>query len=870
MEADSPNCISNAYEEAEGNEREINEVDRQSSNTIINEEKYEAPEKGRTLLSCDSNYKCIQVPQMKPSKLKIVFLRFVLILTLLGSGAMCGYFGYKITKDLQHKIFIAQYNSITDQMHQLVTRDLMNKVTASRAFASALGILCPYQHSWPNCTLPTRIFDELALSLQKITKLNNIGSVFRLNPSNKDGFEEFAYDFYKSEISQGYLPEGVGLTDAGEGVWYVDKYKNVHLETDGCHNPTNPTDCGINPVVQFTKMKSHPNMAMFNTHMNPPIAAATDAITKCFESGADSCEALITEINPYQLYSLWSTPVFSPSSGTYVPIFPAGNKSNIVGFVSVRNDWDDTFNSKNIPNYIDLTLVLSTYKYDITYNLTDTKMNASGFGDLHNPKFSHYRNNYLLTPMTGLGGIAYNLTFYPTQAFYDYYIDPNVPIFVCIGAVAVIVLTSIIILTYSWLESTEAVEKDQVIEAKANFINFISHEIRTPMTTVCLGLRLMLDQLQTMEQENLTNLSYKDLLVEYQRLVIEAIDNSDEAVNTLSNLLNYHKLEKRQLQFEVDFVRVWKIFEEALNPLRAFAFQNDVNLSIFLQPDKVKDPVEFSRLMNVYFYCDKHKIIHAIRTIVRNSIKFTAPNKPVSVTATWIPDQPLHNYHESVSIHDDNFYECGHLKIEIVDSGPGLTEYEVKEAQSSQMQILHQETQTNGIGLWMARKYFELHRGSIDVSSPGLNLGSCFVLRIPVHVCHNPHLIEKVDIVDYVKRILVVDDSSSNRRILQKQLQNAKFSVEVAVDGSEALEKIKDSSTYDLILIDNHMTVMHGPETVRRLRKRGIQTIIIGITGDSDDPVFLQSGVNDVIVKPATNENIADSFSRIKYRTKEK
>ena len=84
-------------------------------------------------------------------------------------------------------------------------------------------------------------------------------------------------------------------------------------------------------------------------------------------------------------------------------------------------------------------------------------------------------------------------------------------------------------------------------------------------------------------------------------------------------------------------------------------------------------------------------------------------------------------------------------------------------------------------------------------------------------------------------RILVVDDSPLNRKMLSKLLKSKGYDVEEAADGQIAVDKIKQEAdagrSYDVILMDFVMPVMDGPTATRAIRAIGILIPIFGVTG---------------------------------------
>jgi len=107
--------------------------------------------------------------------------------------------------------------------------------------------------------------------------------------------------------------------------------------------------------------------------------------------------------------------------------------------------------------------------------------------------------------------------------------------------------------------------------------------------------------------------------------------------------------------------------------------------------------------------------------------------------------------------------------------------------------------------------------------------------------------------------VLVVDDVASNRKMLNRLLKDrCSYSVD-AVDGRDAVNKVKESIissgniSFDVITMDYQMPVMDGPTATRHIRELGFKGIVIGVTGNAlpvDMDTFLAAGANKVLTKP--------------------
>ncbi len=103
------------------------------------------------------------------------------------------------------------------------------------------------------------------------------------------------------------------------------------------------------------------------------------------------------------------------------------------------------------------------------------------------------------------------------------------------------------------------------------------------------------------------------------------------------------------------------------------------------------------------------------------------------------------------------------------------------------------------------------------------------------------------------KRILIVDDDETLLQMLSEQLQlHEEFLTDTVASAAEALERIK-GDYFDIVILDVGLPDMDGREVCRLMRRAGVKSPIIMLTGadtDADTILGLDSGANDYITKP--------------------
>ena len=104
-----------------------------------------------------------------------------------------------------------------------------------------------------------------------------------------------------------------------------------------------------------------------------------------------------------------------------------------------------------------------------------------------------------------------------------------------------------------------------------------------------------------------------------------------------------------------------------------------------------------------------------------------------------------------------------------------------------------------------------------------------------------------------LRKILLVDDDEDLREALSEQLvMTEDFDVFEAGTGAEGMEKVKEA-VYDLVILDVGLPDTDGRELCRRMRKQGVKSPILMLTGhdsDADTILGLDAGANDYVTKP--------------------
>lgn len=181
-----------------------------------------------------------------------------------------------------------------------------------------------------------------------------------------------------------------------------------------------------------------------------------------------------------------------------------------------------------------------------------------------------------------------------------------------------------------------------------------------------------------------------------------------------------------------------------------------------------------------------------------------------------------------------------------------------------------------GIGLALVRRLVELHGGTITATSPGLNQGSEFELRLPLSATEprlpaaglsrqqaptDPSLRSQT-----TRRVLIVDDNEDVAATLRMLLTIDRHQVRVVHDGAAALDAASDFRP-EVIILDIGLPRMDGYEVARRLRERPEtkQSLLIALTGygyDDDRRRSTAAGFDAHLVKPVAPATLRALLAR--------
>ncbi|SFA83737.1 Signal transduction histidine kinase [Acetitomaculum ruminis DSM 5522] len=376
------------------------------------------------------------------------------------------------------------------------------------------------------------------------------------------------------------------------------------------------------------------------------------------------------------------------------------------------------------------------------------------------------------------------------------------------------------------------------INSKSRFLSNMSHEMRTLINTI-MGMNEMILR----ENEDLQ-------ITEYA----QNIENSGEIMLSLINdVLDYSKIESGEMEINSSQYTMTSMLNKILSIILPKTKEVDLDFNLEVTAD-----------MPDCLMGDEARLTQILINILNISVRWTEMGSISLKVGYERTDQ-------------ENLM----LEIRISDTGKGIKPEDLEYLFDSFIKLDKEKNNVmegSGLGLTITKCLVEAMDGKIEVNSQ-YQKGTEFIITIPQGITDIKPIgdIKKILDNNFAKReeyaesfrapdvkVLVVDDSKVNLKVVSLLLKNTEVKITEALSGEEAIQKLKEDE-FDLVLLDHMMPEMDGVETLKIIRDNNIadKTPVIALTANAvarAREIYIAKGFCDYLSKPVGGKDLESAL----------
>ena len=398
----------------------------------------------------------------------------------------------------------------------------------------------------------------------------------------------------------------------------------------------------------------------------------------------------------------------------------------------------------------------------------------------------------------------------------------------------------------------ESIRKVEIAEessaAKSKFLASMSHEIRTPMNAI-IGISEIL-------------LRKNDLLPHVEEAFAKIYSSAHSLLRIINDILDLTKIEAGKMEILGIKFETSSLINDTvqLNVIRIGS--KDIEFKLNVDPN----------LPHVVF-SDDVRIQQILNNLLSNAFKYTSIG--VVELSFWAEELE----------EPDSCLLC----MKVADTGQGMTA-EHLEALFDDFErfnvMTNREIEGTGLGMSIVKSLVQLMNGKISATSVP-DAGSEFTVKLPLkrigeqnigedaarrleRYKENPFHARKISGFRYEPmpygKVLVVDDVETNLYVAKGQMVPYGLQVETCYSGKDAIKRIENGETYDIIFMDHMMPGMDGIEATKIIRQLGYRGNIVALTANAiigQADVFLSSGFDGFISKPIDVKHLDAYLKRL-------
>lgn len=355
---------------------------------------------------------------------------------------------------------------------------------------------------------------------------------------------------------------------------------------------------------------------------------------------------------------------------------------------------------------------------------------------------------------------------------------------------------------------------------KTELLSIAAHDLKNPLNIILGFSSLIKNDIP----ENSESTEY-----------LESIrKSSDDMLEIISKLLDSAAIETGKLKLEMESVNLIHIVDSVVNEYQTLAFNKKQFLSIELPA------------RSIYIKADTGRIKEVFSNIVSNAIKYSPLDSKIKVTFREDSNKVL---------------------VDIEDDGQGISIQDQKNLFKKFQKLSSVPTggeSSTGLGLSIAKKLTELHKGSIEVKS-NIGEGSKFTIILPIEkivetISENDSEKKSQDVNFFNQRIIIADDLRENRKLIIQLLKKYNLTLIEVNDGIELIE-MSNKIRPDFIFCDINMPGMNGLEALKIIRSsEDLKSIpVVAVTSLRKNEIK-NADFDSLLLKPITQLKLVEEL----------